>query len=122
MAALFANAQERANPCLEEDLGTLDLCSWRTTPSAELTDRVTYDGKKTIELPGNASPETRVPLPTTGEASPWQRGGAARPNVLDQRALARREFFSLSPRAGLWPPPIVRAGRRRRPIFFADNH
>jgi hypothetical protein len=57
MTALLGNAQERADPCLEKDLGTLDLCSWRTTPAGQLTDRVTYEGKKTIELAGNASPD-----------------------------------------------------------------
>ncbi len=40
MSALLGNAQERADPCLDKDLGTLDLCSWRTTPSGELTDRI----------------------------------------------------------------------------------
>ena len=57
MTTLFGNAQDRADPCLEKDLATFDLCSWRTTPSGALTDRVTYDGKRTIELVGNASPD-----------------------------------------------------------------
>ncbi len=57
MTTLLGNAQDGADPCVEKDLTTLDLCSWRTTPSGALTDRVTYDGKKTIELEGNASPD-----------------------------------------------------------------
>jgi hypothetical protein len=66
-----------AEPCFEKDISTLAVCSWRTSLAGHLSDQVTYQGKKTIELLGNPSADVVT-------AAAWQNP--------DIRLLAKERY------------------------------